>query len=138
MGLIFPFLPCFYLSFYLLQIIFSSALKIYDPPILSFYDIDLIPKIIWQVPFVAHRVKNPTSIHEVASSIPGLAQWVKDLALPQAVAYVTDAAWIWSCYGYSIGWQLQLWFDPWPGNFHIPQMCLPSRKIRQIYCLSTF
>ena len=35
-----------------------------------------------QVPIVAQQVKNPTSFHEDASSIPSLAQWVKDPVLP--------------------------------------------------------
>ena len=34
------------------------------------------------VHIVVQRVKNSTSIHEDVGLIPGLSQWVKDLALP--------------------------------------------------------
>ena len=34
------------------------------------------------VPVVAQRLTNPTRNHKVEGSIPDLAQWVNDLALP--------------------------------------------------------
>ena len=35
---------------------------------------------------MTQQVKNQTNVHEETDSIPELTQWVKDLALSQAVA----------------------------------------------------
>ena len=43
---------------------------------------DTIKKVKTGVPVVVQWLTNPTRNHEVAGLIPGLAQWVKDPALP--------------------------------------------------------
>ena len=54
--------------------------------------LQLCQKNVTGVPVVAQQVKNLTSIKEGMGQIPGLAQWIKDLALCQTVAQVADAA----------------------------------------------
>ena len=49
---------------------------------------------------------------EDTGSVPGLTQQVKDPALHQAVAEVTNAAQIQCCHGCGVSLQLQLLFDP--------------------------
>ena len=46
---------------------------------------DDIKKLPYGIPVVAKWLTNPTRNQEVVGSIPGLAQCVKDLALPWAV-----------------------------------------------------
>ena len=41
-----------------------------------------LKRCFFGVPIVAQWLANPTRNHEVAGSIPGLVQWVKDPALP--------------------------------------------------------
>ena len=61
---------------------------------------------LFGVPVVTQWLTNPTRNHEVVGSIPGLAQWVEDLALPWALVWVTDVVWIWHGYGCGVGWGL--------------------------------
>ena len=56
-----------------------------------------------EFPLWLSGLRTQHSLHENAGLIPGLTQWVKNPALPQAVAWVTDVAWIWWCCGCGTG-----------------------------------
>ena len=58
--------------------------------------------------------KDPACLCVVAGSIPGPEQWVKGPALLQ----------LWH------GSQVQLAFDPWPRNFHVPWVLQKKGKIK--------
>ena len=71
---------------------------------------------ILQIRAVAQPVKNLTSIHEDAGSIPDLDHWVKELVLPQAAVEVTVVARIPCRCGRSIGTRHSCDLPPGPGT----------------------
>ena len=67
------------------------------------------------------------SVRECESSIPGLAQCVKDPVLAQAVAWVSDEAWIWYCCG-CVRPAATALIQSSSSNFHMPHMQVQKGK----------
>ena len=59
---------------------------------------------------MAQGLTNPTRNHEVAGSVPALAQWVNDPVLPRLWCRLQTR--IPCCCGSGVGRWLQLQFDP--------------------------
>ena len=86
---------------------------------------DIITIRVEELPLWLSRLRSGC---EDGGSIPGLAQWVKDLTLLQAASQFTDVTWIWCCCHHGIG--LQLWFIPLAQGTSIYHRCNSQKKKR--------
>ena len=65
-----------------------------------------------EFPLWLNRLRIQHCLPKDVGSIPGLTLWVKDPAMLQAAAQVTDMPWIQCFFGCGVGLQLQLQFNP--------------------------
>ena len=94
-----------------------------------------IPQIIcsfndklWSFPLWLSGLRTRHCLCEDVGLIPGITQWVKNLALPQAAAEVAGMAQIWCCGGWSIGHSCSSNSAPGPGT-SICCRCSQKKKI---------
>ena len=74
------------------------------------------------VPVMAQWLTSPTRNHGVVGSIPGLARWVGIRRCHGLWCRLLMQLGSPYCCGCGVGRQrLQLRFDPWPGNLHMPR-----------------
>ena len=91
----------------------------------------MLNNVVLKFPLQLSRLR--TQLPEGVDSTPGLAQWVKDLALPQAVLWVADAAQIWCYCVCGIGPSCSFYLIPGPATSTCCGCGHKRRKIKNKY-----